>query len=134
MKDEENDGDDGEVVEPDEVLELQDEGVQPRARRGMAIRTPPDKWSRWSMYAGIASLGLLIIFPMLLLVLALASAALWFGFKANRQLDEADEPAAAKKRLRVGMVTGGMTMLGIVGLVVYFNFFYDVPEKIVDFS
>jgi hypothetical protein len=136
VKDEHEDKDwgDDEVVEPDDVIGPDDDGQPRTVRRGRAIRTAPDKWSRWSMYAGIASLGLLVLFPMLIIVLALASAALWFGFKANKQVDEADEPEAAKKRARVGMITGGLTMIGILGLVVYFNFFYEVPEKLVEFS
>jgi hypothetical protein len=127
---------DDEVVEPDEVIDADDEdgAATPRTRRGMAVRTPPDKWSRWSMYAGIASLGLLILFPMPLLVLGLATAGLWFGFKANKALEEADEPAQVRKRARVGMITGGLTLLALVALYVYFGFFYDAPEKIVDFA
>lgn len=125
---------DDEVVEPDAVIDPDDDGRPRTVRRGMAVRTPPDKWSRWSMYAGIASLGLLVLFPMLIIVLMLAGLALWFGFKANRALEEADEPDQARKRARVGMITGGLTVLGIVGLVLYFNFFYEVPEKVVEFS
>ena len=137
MKDEDEDKDwgDDEVVEPDEVFDPDDEEGEPEpVRRGKAIRTPPDKWSRWSMYAGIASLALLVLFPMLIIVMALASAALWFGFKANRQVADADEPAQVTKRARVGMITGGLTMIGLLGLVIYFNFFYEVPEKIVEFA
>ena len=125
---------DDEVVEPDAVIDPDDDGQPRTVRRGMAVRTPPDKWSRWSMYAGIASLGLLVLFPMLIIVLMLAGVALWFGFKANRALDEADEPEQARKRARVGMITGGLTVLGIIGLVLYFNFFYEVPEKVVEFA
>jgi hypothetical protein len=134
VSDDEKDWGDDEVVEPDDVIDPDEDGEPQPVRRGKAIRTPPDKWSRWSMYAGIAGLAMLVLFPLLLLIVLLASAALWFGLKANRASDEADEPDRVRKRARVGVITGGLTMVGVLGLFVYFNFFYDVPEKIVDFT
>jgi hypothetical protein len=134
VSDEQKDWGDDELVEPDEVFDPDQDGDPRPVRRGKAIRTLPDKWSRWSMYAGIASLALMILFPLLIVVLALASAALWFGIKANKAVDEADEPDRTRKRARVGMATGGLTFLVLVSLVVYFNFIYEAPQKIVDFS
>ena len=134
MKDDDRWDDDDEVVEPDDVFDPDEDPQAPPVGRAAMVRSAPDKWSRWSMYAGIASLALIVLFPMPLLVVALATAGLWFGFKTHKRLAESDDPERARKRARTGIITGGMTMVGLLGLVLYFNFFYEVPEKIVDFS
>jgi hypothetical protein len=123
-----------ELVEADEVL-TPDKVSNPRTvRRAAAAKALPDRFGRYSMYAGMASVLLLVLFPVLIFVLALAAAGIYFGIRTRRDLAHADEPERARKRGTIGIASGGFTILVLVALVIYFNVFYSVPEKLEDFN
>ena len=130
-----NDEDEQFVEDEDEVL-TPDEVSGPRTvRRASGGKAPlPDRFGRWSMFAGLGSLLLLVLFPVLVVVLALACAGIYFGMRTRRQLEDADEPEKARKRARIGTAAGGLTIVVLMGLILYFNFVYDSPEKVNDFN
>lgn len=121
--DEQADHDDDEVLTPDEVS-------GPRSsRRSASSRAPADKFGRWSMYAGVGSTILLVLLPLPIVVLALGCAGIFFGMRARRELASADQPEQARKRAKIGTIAGSFTLVAMLALVIFFNFFYEIPDK-----
>jgi hypothetical protein len=122
------DVDDDEVLTPDEVS-----GPGPVRRQRGGPRPPqPDKYAKWSMYAGIASIPLIVISPLLLVFLA--STALYLGFRARKELADAEAPELARRRAKIGTVCGSLAVLTAFALIIFFTFFFDIPEKVNDFN
>jgi hypothetical protein len=86
------------------------------------------------MYAGLASLAMTVLLPVLVVVVTLAGAGVWFGLKALREIAGADEPARVRKRARIGIGSGLTTVVVLIALILYFNFVYETPEKLRDFN